>query len=123
LRLWKFHSFSLGLAAISCALELVEKKRIKEFLKKVKKILDKILFCGIVTDIEKCAPTQSGRFAFQGGSLAAVLHPKAICFLPFVSALRLKTRNLLPNIAAWCVDPPPLEPSCLLIKTRFLRLL
>jgi len=69
LRLWKFHSFFLGLAAIFCALELVEKKRIKEFLKKVKKILDKILFCNIVTDIEKCAPTQSGRFAFQGGSL------------------------------------------------------
>jgi len=65
LRLWKFCSFFLGLAANFCALELVEKKRIKEFLKKVKKILDKILFCGIVTHIEKCAPTQSGRFAFR----------------------------------------------------------
>jgi hypothetical protein len=46
-------------------LQVREKKRLKKISKKVKNFLDKILFCDRVMFIEKCAPTQSGRFAFM----------------------------------------------------------
>jgi hypothetical protein len=44
--------------------DVIEKNRVKKSLQKVKIFLDKILFCDTLVLVEKCAPTQSGRFAF-----------------------------------------------------------
>lgn len=44
---------------------LTENKRLKVFFKKVRDRLDKILFSGIVVDIENHAPTSSGRFCLE----------------------------------------------------------
>lgn len=45
-------------------LQAYEKRGLKKSFKKVKNFLDKFLFYDIVRGIEKCAPIQSGRFAF-----------------------------------------------------------
>src|SRR5882672_4166569 len=44
--------------------QLIEKAGIKKSLRKSKVSLDKIVACGTLSLVEKCAPIQSGRFAF-----------------------------------------------------------
>jgi hypothetical protein len=48
-----------------CIPEVIENKRVKKSLLKMKIPLDKILFSDTISLVEKCAPTQSGRFAFM----------------------------------------------------------
>ena len=48
-------------------LQVRENKRLKKSSKKVKQFLDKILFCGIVIYVERCAPVlPRALFLFKG---------------------------------------------------------
>ncbi len=91
----------------------LKRKRIKKSLRKVKIFLDKILFCDTLSLVEKCAPIQSGRFAFMARFLPRICNGRQR--IPASILTCTENKEL---IARSCGRVPQTqEPSCPLIKT------